>query len=172
MEQPRAQYALTPEGHRKRLTDGKVHVNVDAGIIQQITPGGVKVCMYIDRPGEYWTIKGEPVPEAVAAKAGFQVEALRQQKQFLQDQAKAKVALRDALRAKSMVKEMERGPYALYMVGEGLAVICKDGERLTETPAPYAAMKELFDDFTADIPAAEAPLVLNLGKENGDARRA
>lgn len=173
MQQPQAQYVRTPEGHRKTVATGRVFMDVDRGIMQKITPGGVKVCMYIDEPGVYYTIKGEPVPEAVAARAGFQVDALRRQREFQQDQQKARTALTEALRANTMQKEAERGPYALFMVGEGLAVIYKDGEKLTETPAPYAAMLELFNDFTADIPAEpEAPLVLNLSKESGDARRA
>lgn len=158
MDNVRSDYVLTPEGHRKTVSTGKIHVNVNAGIIQMVTPGGVKVCMYVDRPGYYYTIKGEPVPEKVAEMAGFETEILARQRDLQADQARAKEMLRDAMVTKAMKLEAKRGAFALYSIGNGLAVVHKDGVPLTDQAAPFAAMQELFNAFAAEA-EDEEPVV-------------
>lgn len=51
--------------------------NADRGFIKRVGATGVIVIMYKDEPGVYYAPDGSPASEKSAASAGFDVEALR-----------------------------------------------------------------------------------------------
>lgn len=65
------------------------HIDLDRGVTIRHTRDGIRVCMYKDEPGVYYTASGARIGENAARDAGFPVEDMRRVKLMRQQQADA-----------------------------------------------------------------------------------
>lgn len=132
-------------------------VDYDRPTIIRIEPTtGMDVCMYKDAPGVYFTSTGKPVPEALAAKAGFNVEAnerLRIKRERIRNFAQT--LEQEELQAELEVKQgkpkeivHEADGFKVVALGPGRhAVEDPDGNTLSRKTLALEVAKKLVDEM-------------------------
>ena len=140
------------------MADENLKINLDA-------PGGVRmskdpvtqleVYMYYAKPGEYLTPLGGPVPEEIAARAGYDVELFGKQKVRAEKLTEFQnmLDLEMSLEGDGTVLE-ERGGYQLVEVGTlgHVKVLDTDGNAVVNMPYPRELGETLFNKLAGPAP--------------------
>jgi hypothetical protein len=129
-------------------------IDRDRGCTIRFHPSGFRVIMYDDAPGEYLSEKGDPMPESVAAKAGFDIEGLAKERRKLQRLAEYKAKVEEEFATEESDVEA-----LLSVPGSGLevkhigagkyAIMDEDGQRLTQKPLTRQEAETLINDLKA-----------------------
>lgn len=128
-------------------------VDLDRGCTIRIHPSGFRVIMYKDAPGEYLGERGEPMTEAIAAQAGFDVDALgreRAKKKRL-DEYRAKVEQEFADGQEELEALTAMSPEGLQVkhIGKGkYGILDEAGNRVTKNPLTKAEAEALIRDMS------------------------
>jgi hypothetical protein len=134
-------------------------IDINRGVTLCVTTDGVEVYMYKDTPGVYLNAYGKPVTEALAARAGFDVEKLGKARRRREMIAQAAQIIDDELDSDSVTAKVakERDGFRLVNIGLGRHVIeDPDGQRLTPTPVTKEQAERLFDEL---VPKPAEPVV-------------
>lgn len=133
--------------------EGKV--DVDRGVMtcfHQAT--GMRINMYIDTPGVYFDEHLNPVPDDLAAAAGFPVEKHRKMAAKAAELAKVKKFLDEQYAIQDTRNILaERNGYILVGYDNGLATIEKEGARLTPNAGPESIVTALFNQLAGEAEA-------------------
>lgn len=135
-------------------------INFNRGVLIQKEPNtGMRVYMYLDKPGVYYNHMERELPEAIAKKAGIDTEYFAKLK-FKQDKMgelsaaiEKELALQEA-KAKPVVIET-RGEYTLVKIGPRAEVRDGDGNSMSEHPMPYDEAKIFLDILVPKETAAK-----------------
>lgn len=126
-------------------------IDVNRGVeIHRDTATGIRVYMYIDKPGEYLNAFAKPVSPEFAKKAGFPVEAQLRQKiarDKIADFTAKMAAELDVTNLTDTAEVLvERDGYRVLKMPYGNAlVVGEDNEKLTPAPVPEQAALELLE---------------------------
>lgn len=109
-------------------------IDYDRGVIINHNEGlGMDVFMYVDKPGEYLSAHGHSLPESVAEQSGFDVKALKKDRERLEKRRIAMDAIdkefaeeQDELAGEEDVVK-EEGGFKIVNIGKGRYFI-KDAE--------------------------------------------
>lgn len=132
-------------------------IDYDLGVRKFIHPSGVEVYMYVDNPGVYLNAYENPLSEAFAAEAGYDIAALaksRLRKEMLKkahDGVLAQLAEDDAGTHEVLAN---RGGVYVVNIGLGRFVLeDQDGGRLSPTHMSQEAALDLLDKMVPDLDA-------------------
>lgn len=120
--------------------------------------GGMTVYMYKDEPGVYYDVHHKVVPEAVAAKAGFDTtklaKARRKREAMAQFEEKLRAEL--AMEVEEEIILREGGGYKVIQLPEGRARIVDSDSNEAVTPVPMTKTEaiRLFGELTAGVKAS------------------
>lgn len=118
-------------------------VDVNRGVLIRFTrttqeefPAGMAVYMYLERPGVFYNDHAKPVPPALAAAAGYDIEPLLKARRKQEALAKAKQEIESQFRGEVLRETvLEEGEYRLVHVGNGQHIVeFEDGSSLTPIP--------------------------------------
>lgn len=149
-----------------------VNIDVVRGVsMRKHSATGIAVYMYIDTPGVYLNMFGQPVSEKIAAEAGFNTarDGKLREKSRLMDEYMRKVEAQLEMETGTQSVLAERGGYKVVSNGQGYArIMGEDGESLNPMPIPEDQALALLDEL---IPAegAEAPPA-ETGDKDGSAQ--
>ena len=111
---------------------------------------GFAVYTYTDQPGEYFDNRGNPLPEAIAKRAGWDVERQRALKGASDAVKAVKAEMAEALGSGPATGPLvlaEGKTYRLLAAGEGLAIIAtQDGHHITKAQSESVA-RAIFDEI-------------------------
>jgi hypothetical protein len=144
-------------------------------LIRRIPISGIQVAEYGDYPGEYYSMGGEPIPDDMAAQAGFDVAEGRKEKRRRELRAEADKKIDEQIAKESQeieeklaVEESERGkrgqkaePGEVHIqVGSNLRAIHRGGGRYRVVDSEGNVVtdglsKTEADRFISDAAAAE-----------------
>lgn len=136
-------------------------MNLDRGVTTRFHPSGMKVAVYDDTPGIYYTEAGEPLDPKFAREAGFDVDrdTLKRLKQ--ERLAKFKAELEAELRTEeeNLARiASNKGGYDVRHVGGGQYVVLdKDGKRMSRNNMTRADVELLVGPLPADPNDPAAP---------------
>lgn len=141
---------------RNELDQRQKAIDLNAGVsIRTSKNFGMQIFMYKHRPGEYFNAFGKPVPEALAAEAGFNVALLAKEKAKLDRMGAARAAIEREFAEVSTVRDVreERDGFKLVFMGaDRFNVEDPDGNTLNQGPLPESIAKKLFNTM-APTPA-------------------
>lgn len=111
-------------------------LDLDRGVMIRIHPSGIKIGMYIDEPGDYYTEAGEPIDRELAKAAGFDIEKDAKQKLINRQVTDYKLKLEAEMASEEealAVALSKTGEYDVRHVGGGqYALFGEDGVRVTK----------------------------------------
>lgn len=148
-------------------------IDLNRGVmIQKHGATGMDVFMYIDTPGVYLNAHGNPVPEEVAAAAGFDVDGLARERRRRERMSEAQrlIDAEEGVEAGSRPTLFEVDGYKIVDMNLGRAnVVDPDGNVLNARPIPLETAKSLVSSMTRvaveDFPKADAePLDFGVAK--------
>lgn len=130
------------------MTERKI--DYDRGVIIQTEPGtGMDVFMYVDSPGQFLTAHGNPVPDNIAANAGYDIEKLGKERLRRQRKAEANAIIDKELNNDSEVSEKDVKEFEGWkVVSIGLGrhnVKDPEGNVLNAMPLPKESAMKLFE---------------------------
>lgn len=132
-------------------------------VIRLIDNLNMEVFMYKNEPGVYYSAHGKELPKAIAARAGYDVEALELKRLHRQRVAQASETIASELQLKGDGRKRvieEAGGFRIVVFGPGRhEVEDADGQSLT----PGAALtldlaRTVFNDLVAKARVEESPL--------------
>lgn len=128
-------------------------IDLDQGVTKRNSPEGITVVMYKNKPGVFYDNRGTLVSDAIAAKAGFNVEQLRreQKRRNLLKDYSDKLAAQYAAEEQRLAMEASEGldTVEIRAIGNDYALFDRaTGERLTSVPLTIEAAKELAQLYT------------------------
>ena len=156
-------------GPRVKLGNGDIAHNARMradGSVDYVPIMDMEVHMYFDDPGVYYDSHGRVLPDAVAAKAGFNVkrEAAKRIKVMAQREVMAELADVAAERSRDIIEN--RGGYQLVAIDDTMFTV-SDGEHDLMAPNVEQAARVLFNELAG--PADEGALVFpSKGDKNVD----
>lgn len=136
-------------------------IDLNRGVSMRSHPSGFRVAMYKEEPGVFYDMNGEPVSDELAAKAGFDVETLRLERQKQEKLAEARKRIEEEY--KTAEQDVERAldqqveNYEVRHVGSGrYAVFDQNGNRLTEKPMSKSEAEDFVESVKVDVSAGES----------------
>lgn len=140
-------------------------LDLNRGVVTRFHRSGVKVSMYRDTPGEYYTEDGKRIDARFAREAGFDVERDMREKVKNERLAAYKAQLESEMRSEEDALAQvasNRSAYDVRHVGAGqYAVFDKEGKRLTRVAMTKADLEMLIGasvDADPNDPSAESKL--------------
>lgn len=118
--------------------------------------GEPEVLHDLDKPGTFFDTRWNPVPEAVARRAGFAVDDLRALARAKSDQVEIEARIRGMVEQASKREALRKsGDYAMFAAGDadGMALFVierADGGAVTSTPVTEEVAWELWKAFTGE----------------------
>lgn len=111
-------------------------INLDRGVVKRIQPrSGMGIYMYKDQPGVYLTADASPVPDKLAAEAGFDVSRLAREKLRKERMAEVMKRLEAEFGDEPEKVVFEKEGFKVASEGQGVyAVYSPDDNRLTDKP--------------------------------------
>lgn len=135
-------------------------IDLNRGVQIRKHATGMEICMYKDRPGEYYTITGSPIPDGrkLAREAGFNVESLDKDRQRLKDIADATSAINEKFGIQKPEVVSERAGFKLIHTGLGRHTLeDPDGNVLNDRPWTIQEAQQAFAALAGEDEVETAP---------------
>jgi hypothetical protein len=137
-------------------------INYDRGVIFKEHPAnGMKIYMYVDKPGEYLTIHGHVIGQSLADEAGFDVARYGRERLKRERMSQAAALIEAELEKNTVEEEVvhEQGGWKVVSIGLGRhKVQDPDGNTITNVYMPKEQAMLLVGQLApkAEVKEAEA----------------